>query len=165
MTYSRDVFENFHPLRVPIKINIANGTSIEAIGEGSARLKIAINGETVNVLLHNVLYVPNLAGSLISVLQLQDRGILTRTTKHGELLLELDGRIIGRAVRLGKTYTLASTVERNESAYSTTAEDENLTWHRRFGHLGTKTLAKAHKATHGLKKPIASLSEIGRAHV
>lgn len=159
MTYSRDVLENFQTLQTPIKINIANGTSIEAIGEGSARLKIAIHGKTVNVLLHNVLYVPNLAGSLISVIQLQDRGILTHTTKHGELLLELDGKVIGRAVRVGKTYTLASTVERNESAYSATVENENLTWHRRFGHLGTKTLAKAHQATHGLKKPITSLSE------
>lgn len=159
MTYSRDVLENFQPLRVPIKINIANGTSIEAIGEGSARLKAAINGGISNVLLHNVLYVPNLAGSLISVLQLQDRGILTRTTKYGELLLELDGKIIGRDIRLGKTYTLASTVAGSDSAYNATVEDENLTWHRRFGHLGTKTLARAHEATVGLKKPVTTLSK------
>lgn len=79
-------------------VNIANGTSIEAISKGSASLKIAIHGETVNVLLPNVLYVPNLAGSIISVLELQDRGILTRMIKHGKLLLKLNRRIIGQAV-------------------------------------------------------------------
>ena len=84
--------------------------------------------EKLSTYYYSVLYVPNLAGSLISVLQLQDRGILTRTTKQGELFLELDGKTIARAVRLGKTYTLAST-EESDSAYRATVEDENLTWH------------------------------------
>ena len=44
MTYSLDVLEDYHPLQVPITINIANRASIRATGEGSARLKVAING-------------------------------------------------------------------------------------------------------------------------
>lgn len=159
MTYSQGVLDNFQLLQAPITINIANGTSIKAIGEGSARLQVAINGNMREVLLHHVLYVPSLAGSLISVLQLQDRGILTRTTKNGELLLELNGKTVGRAVRLGKTYTLASTLDISDMAYHATVEDDNLTWHRRFGHLGAKTLAKIHEATTGLDKPIVPLAD------
>ena len=103
MTYSSDILDDYHRLQVPITINIANGTSIQAIGEGSARLTVAINGTLRTVMLRRVLHVPSLAGSLISVLQLQDRGILTRTTRDGELLLELDGKTVGKAIRIGKT--------------------------------------------------------------
>lgn len=157
MSYLRGAFDDYHLLQAPIAINIANGTTIQAIGEGSVRLKVARHGEIRNVLLRQVLHVPNLAGNLISVLQLQDNGILTRTTKNGELLLELDGKTVGRATRLGKTYSLVSTLDINNTAYCTTVKDNNLAWHRRFGHLGAKTLAKIHEATTGLEKPITSL--------
>ena len=159
MSYLRDAFDDYHLLQTPIAINIANGTSIEAIGEGSVRLKVAIHGVMRNVMLRQVLHVPNLAGSLISVLQLQDRGILTRTTKNGELLLELDGKTVGRAIRLGKTYSLVSTLDINNTAYRAIVKDDNLAWHRRFGHLGAKTLAKIHEATTGLEKPIRPLKD------
>ena len=88
MTYSRGVFDDYHLLQTPSAVSIANGMSIQAIGEGSIRLKVAIHGVIRNVLLHQVLHVPGLAGSLISVSQLQDRGILIRTTSNGELILE-----------------------------------------------------------------------------
>ena len=52
------------------------------------------------MILHQVLHVPGLAGSLISVSQLQDRGILIRTTANDELMLELNGKAVGRAVRV-----------------------------------------------------------------
>ena len=94
MTYSRDVFDDYHLLQTPSVVSIANGTSIQAIGEGSVRLKVAIHGVIRNVLLHQVLHVPGLAGSLISVSQLQDRGILIRTTANGELMLELNGKAV-----------------------------------------------------------------------
>ena len=42
MTYSRDVFgEDYQRLQQPIHISTANGATIEAIGEGSALLKVA----------------------------------------------------------------------------------------------------------------------------
>lgn len=88
--------------RYLLPFNIANGTSIHAIGEGSARLNVAINGTIRTVMLRQVLHVPRLAGSLIAVLQLQDRGILMRTTNNGELRLDLNGKAVGKAIRLGK---------------------------------------------------------------
>lgn len=159
MTYSRDVFDNYHLLQTPSTVRVANGTSIQAIGEGSVRLKVAIHGIVRSVLLHQVLHVPGLAGSLISVSQLQDRGILIRTTANGELILELNGKVVGRAVRIKKTYILASTLEMSDVAYYTTAEENNMVWHRRFGHLGATSLKKVHETTIGLDRPIGSLAE------
>ncbi len=123
------------------------------------QLKVAIHGVIQNVLLHKVLHVPILAGTLISVLQLQDRGILIRPTANGELMLELNGKAVGRAKRIEKTYTLASTLDTCDMAYCVTIEDNNLVWHRRFGHLRVTTLKNVHEVTTGLEKPIASLTE------
>jgi len=61
-----------------------------------------------------VLYVPRLAGSLISVLQLQDKGITVCTIvgpKGNRLLIEIQGVTVGVADRIGKSYALNSTVQ------------------------------------------------------
>lgn len=98
MTYSLDVLEDYHPLQVPITINIANKASVQATGEGSTRLKVAIDGPIHTVRLRQVPHAPNLAGSLICVLQLQDRENLMRTTKKGKLMLGLNEKAIGKAI-------------------------------------------------------------------
>jgi hypothetical protein len=61
--------------------------------------------------LTRVLYIPKLAGSLISVLQLQDKGITIRTTTGStrkKLLIELQGTVVGVTSRLGRAYALDS---------------------------------------------------------
>ena len=67
MTYARQVFTSYTMLDRPIPVSIANGTSINAIAEGTAMLKVAIRGRIRGATLQNVLHVPSLAGSLLSV--------------------------------------------------------------------------------------------------
>ena len=141
------------------EIQIANRTTIQAIREGSVRLKVAIHGVICNVLLHQILHVRGLADSLISVSQLQRRAILSRTTANSQLILELNRKALGRAVRIGKTYILASTLKISDVAYRTTAEENNTVWHRRFGHPGAASLKKVHETMTGLDKPIEPLAE------
>jgi hypothetical protein len=55
-------------------------------------LQVALGAYVRTVKLTGVLYVPKLAGSLISVLQLQDKGITIRTTTRStrkKLLIKL----------------------------------------------------------------------------
>ena len=117
MTYSREAFHDYRALDKPIEVNTASGTAIQAVAQGSVALKVAVNGTIRNVLLSGVYHVPRLAGSLISVLQLQDRGITIRTTPgpRGALYLELQGTVIGSARRIGKAYVLESTLQRHDS--------------------------------------------------
>jgi hypothetical protein len=109
MTYARKAFIDYHPLDQPIKVNTANGTVIDAIAEGTVRFPVLVEGSKQIIRLNGVLPVPQLAGNLISVPHLQDRGIMTRTAKGGRMLLELEGKLIGVAERIGRTYVLAST--------------------------------------------------------
>jgi hypothetical protein len=109
MTFDEKSFVNYVPLDRPIPVRLANGLEIQAIAEGTAAFDIVVRGEKRRIQLHGVLHVPGLAGNLISVSGLQDRGIMTRTTSSGKMLLELKGQVIGVAVRSGRSYVLEGT--------------------------------------------------------
>jgi hypothetical protein len=106
MTFSKEAFIDYNPLDKPVNVETASGASIQGIGEGSVVLDIVLEGRNRKVLLTNVLHVPRIAGSLISVSQLEDRGLTVRTIagpKHG-ILIELKGKIVALASRIGKSY-------------------------------------------------------------
>lgn len=157
MTYSKDAFLDYTPLHPPIGVNIANGAYIQAIAEGTVQLQVQVRGSVRTVTLSRVLYVPALAGSLISVSQLQDRGINTRTAPGRKLLLELQGTVVGVAERVGRTYTLKTA---GATAYSaTTNETSSEIWHQRFGHISTQSLQQVHTAATGISKPVRALEK------
>ena len=114
MTFSRESFSDYMPLTEPILITTANGATIQALGQGTVPLRVTVQGTEHTVALTEVLYALGLSGSLISVLQLQDRGITVQTTtnysgKEHHLVIEHQGSIIGVAKRLGKAYALIGT--------------------------------------------------------
>lgn len=133
MTFTREAFnKDYQQLRVPIMINIANGAKIRAIGYGSITARIVLPGsEERNIRITDVLYVPDLAGSLLSVIQFQDKGILIRTTLANEMLIEKDYKVIGVAARRGRSYVLNTASRANSGEYvCTVAEVDADTWHR-----------------------------------
>jgi hypothetical protein len=68
--YIKESFSTYSVLDEPIKVITASGAIIQAITKGIIQLKITLKGELYTVTLIRVLYIPGLAGSLISVLQL-----------------------------------------------------------------------------------------------
>lgn len=67
MTYFKGAFTEYSALQEPIIILTANGTELQAIGQGTVVLKVSRNGTISPVALTEVLYAPGLTGSLISV--------------------------------------------------------------------------------------------------
>jgi hypothetical protein len=109
MTYAKEAFVDYIALDKSIPVRLANGTEIQAVAEGTVSFEIAVKGGKRRIQLHEVLHVPKLAGSLVSVPHLQDKGIMTRTTSGGKMLLELRGQVIGVANRIGRSYVLDGT--------------------------------------------------------
>jgi hypothetical protein len=70
ITYTRWKFDDYIELDKPIDVTIASGATIQAIGQGIVRLQALVYSLIRPVRLVDILYVPGLAGSLISVLQL-----------------------------------------------------------------------------------------------
>jgi hypothetical protein len=107
----REAFTEYRVLDTPILVTIANGARIPAIAEGTVLLQVALEASVRTVKLTGVLYILKLAGSLISVLQLQDKGITIQTTTGStkkKLLIKLQGTVVGVASRLGRAYALNS---------------------------------------------------------
>ena len=153
MTFNRKSFnKDYKELETPVEIETASGSSIYGIGAGSVSIWITLKGQTRPVRLTDVLYVPNVAGNLISVSQLQDNGITMRTTirPKKQLLLELNGKRIGEADRYGKSYVLNTVQNEPESAMLAATAPSSETWHRRFGHLSWSSLEGITRATTGL---------------
>ncbi|TGO08062.1 hypothetical protein BPAE_1310g00010 [Botrytis paeoniae] len=84
------------------------GAIIKTINKGTIILKIKIEGEIRLTPLTRILYVLGLVGSLILVLQFQDKGltITTTTSPEKKLLIQYQGVTVGTACRIGHAYTL-----------------------------------------------------------
>jgi hypothetical protein len=68
ITYLREAFTKYRVLDTPIQVTTANRAYIPAITEGTMLLQVALEAYVRTIKLTGVLYVPKLAGSLISVL-------------------------------------------------------------------------------------------------
>jgi hypothetical protein len=68
ITYLREAFTEYRVLDTPIQVTTANGAYIPAIIEGTILLQVALGAYMRTIKLTGVLYMPKLAGSLISVL-------------------------------------------------------------------------------------------------
>ena len=92
--------DGYQPLVEPDRIEIADGSCLEGIGLGM--IKLTLRGlPQQEVTVSNVLYVPKLATNLMSVTQLEDRGITVATSGSGAMNLLYKGKVIGRAPHVG----------------------------------------------------------------
>ena len=111
MTYSRDVFSDYVQLKVPRIVKTANNGLAYGFGISNVHVLVFTDDLRVETLvLTDVLYVPDLAGNLISVSQLQEKGILVQTTngqKH-PMVLTRNGSTVATAARTGSQYILNS---------------------------------------------------------
>ena len=159
MTYYRDVFVEYYKLNEPIVISIALGAQLQGITEGTITLKVLRDGEYWPVILTRVLHVLGLLGSLISVIQLQDREITItiEVTPRTGLVLSLNEKPIGTVVRYSRAYILSTKVP-TEVAYSVQEVTPELL-HRRLGHLSQSTVQGIDAITTGLLGLIEPLKE------
>jgi len=127
MTHQRNAFVSYR--EYSDIITIADGEQIPVRGRGNVRIQV---GDGV-VQIHDVLYAPKLAVSLVSVGQLADRGISCNFTAAGAYLSQ-NGERLAYARRVEGNYILGSTQEAYTVRMSTTCVDSYRLWYRRPGH-------------------------------
>jgi hypothetical protein len=127
MTYARDVFTEFIQLKVPRIVKTASGAFIYGTGIGNVHIQVFTDDlRTETLVLMDVLYVPELAGNLISVSRLQDKGVLVQTTENTKhaMVLTRQGSIVANATRIGSQYILDSVAI--EATMAATDRDPDL---------------------------------------
>jgi hypothetical protein len=156
MTFCKEAFTEYFRLQDPVVINTATGAQLQGVAEGSVTLQINVEGQSRTILLTGVLHVPGLTGSLISVLQLQDRGISVSTEKSPDtgLVITKNQKMIGVAARVGRAYILTTHI--TETTYKAVEVDPELL-HRRLGHLTYSSLQGIDEVTTGLPGPVGPM--------
>ena len=137
MSPIREDFTDFVDLNPPYKIKTANNQVMDATGIGRVKLHLADNDP---ITLTDVLFVPTLASSLLSVRRLEEKG-LTITFANAKCTIMKGDEVYATAIPEGNS------IYRLETAYyahATMISDKNPTsinlWHKRLGHLHAKAI-------------------------
>ena len=131
-------------------------TILQPIGVGIVTIMCEVNGEETPMILHNVLYCPQLKANLISCSQLLDYNVLISLRKKG-CMIALDGQVVAQARHESGLFILNTWEDYEEAvqlygmaAYGTSNSAVEQLWHRQMGHLGIQNLRKLQKMSLGL---------------
>lgn len=174
-----DVFVNMHAAPYT-SVSVADKGACEVHGQGDVCFESTIDGVTTVHTLTNVLFVPSLSETLISVYDATTKGVLPHFDTNGGVKLCFGDQVLATGSAVGtKLYCMDVTLlpaAIPAVAAATTAPralkvtaDLN-TWHYRLGHAGSETvrsvitdaglLQGGGKVTTGVCEPCA----LGKAH-
>ena len=141
MTQDRDDLINFKEFSSPVAINLADNSAIYAHGSGDAQLIVIDGNISRNIVLNNVLYVPDIKKKLVSIPAIIKKGIDVSFVNNN-CIFKVNGNSynIGKLNNGDKLYKLNLS---NESCY-VMSNDVEL-WHLRYGHLSHDNILKLHK--------------------
>jgi len=138
-------------------VKLGNNSRMAVVGKG--RVKLLING--IKHVVNDVYYVPELKNNLLSIGQLQERG-LAILIKNGicKIYHPEKGLIIQTQMSANRMFILLAQTQapvhaqtqNHENCLHTSSQNPSYLWHRRFGHLsykGLRTLQWRHMV-HGL---------------
>ena len=140
-----------HNLEKPQDVTLGDGHVVTAIGRGVVKTEIeSPNGQKgKSCVLQDVLYVPSLSYNLVSVSKATKSGKTVKFNEDGCHILDESQKLIATAKGVGNLYYLnCMNIEQSSSkstvGYSSVGSKE-VTWHKRFGHLGVQNLQKLAK--------------------
>jgi len=158
MCGNKDMFcELNEEFRQPVKLG--NNTRMTVLGKG--KIKLFLDG--MQHMVTDVFYVPELKNNLLSIGQLQEKG-LTILIKSGtcKIYHSVRGLIIQTRMTVNRMFVLIAKAQvKDVSCFHTHAQDVSHLWHCRYGHLSHKGLRTLHykKMVRGLPQLPASTTE------
>lgn len=129
MTSCKEDLLDFLPLKKPIQVSFGNNQKADAVGFGRVQL-------TPDVQLHDVLYVPVLMTSLVSVKRITQHGGSVSFTGDACQILH-DGNVVLSARLRDDLYCI---VRHHASAFAAKCTESAELWHKRFCHLSYDAL-------------------------
>jgi hypothetical protein len=146
MSDKRELFTEYHAFDRPLEIDIAEeGRCVAAIGRGTLTVATVVDGKENHVRFTNVLHVPKLGATLISLGVLEDKGFSFAPGNRGINIFQ-KGKKVLRANRCGTMYRITfKMLEDQENKTSKAAYKVSQTetaylglWHKRLGHINAK---------------------------
>ena len=143
MCNDKSLFIEYESLKTPLKVTLGDGYEVDTIDHGVVMLNSVLpSGVRKRCKLHNVLYVPRLSYNLFSVSVATEWGKTVSFEKANYQVLD-EGKLVAVANKIGELYHLnchANHVNSNITETQGSRESSEDIWHRRFGHLGMRSL-------------------------
>ena len=137
------LFSELQNLEKPFDIALGDGHTLKAIGRGTVVLMLESGSLRRKCKLNDVLYVSELTYNLLSVSKAVDKGISFTFSENECIIKDSQQKLITTATKVGSLYRVTSTKLKicvncatNKGDYSSKVD----LWHRRYGHLGVKSL-------------------------
>ncbi|UYV64139.1 hypothetical protein LAZ67_2006688, partial [Cordylochernes scorpioides] len=129
----------------PVKITLADGKFIEAIGKGNVKLDCKTNTGTVTLSLEDVLFVPRLNGNLFSISKCTSKFNIVNFKYRKAEIVNLHTKFCIQAYERNGLYILSQincpkALATREICIA--GEKNYEKWHSRFGHLNLQDLKK-----------------------
>ena len=144
MCHDKSLFVDFAPLRKQEVVSLGDGHQQEATGHGTVMLELDKAARIKKCKLQNVLYVPTLTYSLISVGKATNAKKKIVFKAEGCNFLDTSGKFVATGRKVGGLYLLNTSSILHGAA--TTKQASNTSqlelWHRRFGHLGINNIKR-----------------------
>ncbi|POM61014.1 hypothetical protein PHPALM_30041, partial [Phytophthora palmivora] len=134
MTSVRDMFVSMMDLKTPVRTTIVDGTKIGVVATGTVGLKLT-DGTTVS--LSDVLYIPEVEGSLISVSKLAEKNVVAQFSKDKCVFRYGDAKVM-EAMRCGNVYKLKTVGDEVCNVARTPRKEQWAVVHARLGHIPFK---------------------------
>ena len=107
MCNDKELFVDVRHLNTPQQVTLGDGSLLEGPAEGTVKLDMILpGGSTQKCKLKDVLYVPKLSYSLLSVSKASEAGKTTKFDKSGCNILNQEKKIIAVATKHGNLYYL-----------------------------------------------------------
>ena len=138
MTCNKSWINNFKEPNEHEYVKLGDGRKIDVCGSGEVCVQVYNGSKGSEIMLKNVLYVPNLATNLISLPKTTLNGLKVFFAGNSCTISTKHGKTCAKGIKKGNLYTLMgkarSSVQTEESMFM---EEQNRTrlWHFRFGHL------------------------------
>jgi hypothetical protein len=143
MTPQKHLFIEFTEFSDPEKVGLGDGHPLDAIGVGNVKIVTQLNRKVKRIsILHNVLYVPDLAANLFSVRAATEKGIIVQFGHTRCWLKDNNGHVRAMGT-LANDKPFHLDCEHSSSHKANTAAE---IWHRRLAHVNETTLKNISKS-------------------
>lgn len=127
--------------KVKIDVVLADGSVTRSAGIGEGVVKcIDSDGRVRDITFKEVLYLPELDRSLLSVRKLTQKGL---KVEFGGGIVNTDGKEVAVAPLGGNLYQLSVAQDARLSKEARHSDSCQHTWHRRFGHRDPAVLQRS----------------------
>ena len=143
MCNNRSMFTELSQPGPSDKVTLGDGSALDVTGVGTVVMDMLLNdGSRRGCALMKVLYVPELAYNLVSVLRAAEAGKSVYFDDSGCEFVNEASETVALGVRQGSLYYLKFARRSQEGVYVAQTENKERLWHRRFGHLNEQSMQK-----------------------